>query len=379
MTRRTASFGWTLAAALVVAGALGSLLPLGGAVSAQSPADFGVINNTTTSCPSDCCGHGNCVFPPPDANVTAPYCQCYPGFLPPDCGDSDANFTRNRSCCPQGCVYGDCIGDACYCNPGWGGSRCDQQTCPNDCSGHGTCYYGTCYCDLGWQGTDCSSQVISCPNDCSFRGVCGGDGICQCNPGATGDDCSLPQGTNCPAGCNGNGHCIAQPTGDRCLCKPGFGALDCSIPTCTIDADCQNGNNPCALSTCDPGSGMCTIAYHPSASCIIESTSTTFACFIAADKAKAPKPPSFVISSGFLIDGSSTVEPSKVKQLCQMQTLTGESVFIKMYDSKIAKGQPKFQPTLLNVTPNDPMFPAETIELKGLASIGTPVSITFNP
>lgn len=78
--------------------------------------------------------------------------------------------------------------------------------CPNDCYaeiGQGTCSDNTCKCADGWGGKDCSA--ISCNtsngksgNKCSNHGVCksqsaalGGD-ICQCEPGFTAYDCSVP-------------------------------------------------------------------------------------------------------------------------------------------------------------------------------------------
>jgi len=61
-------------------------------------------------------------------------------------------------------------------------------TCINDCSGHGDCDKGICSCNAGWQGDDCSGAKI-CPKDCSGKGECS-KGVCLCNTGYYGADCS---------------------------------------------------------------------------------------------------------------------------------------------------------------------------------------------
>jgi len=81
---------------------------------------------------------------------------------------------------------GSCDSDTgeCECLPGYTGSACQRQECPNDCSGHGRCVsssvsddgYGKtnfnsatwdsgktreCACDRGWQGISCDARI--CP------------------------------------------------------------------------------------------------------------------------------------------------------------------------------------------------------------------------
>jgi hypothetical protein len=367
MTRTPASFGWTLAAAVVVAGAVGSLVPLDADVSAQL-----TIGNSTSPCLNGCCGNGVCIAPP-DFNATA-FCECSPGFFTEDCGSFDINGTVARFCCPDGCVNGFCVGEgSCQCNPGWTGPRCDVPACPNDCSGNGICQGGTCSCNPGFTGLDCSQTTVTCPNDCGGNGACVG-GVCQCNAGFTGEDCRYPAGTTCPSSCSGNGFCVemisSSITLDRCFCRDGFTGDDCSLVTCQQDTDCQQGDNPCITSTCSTLSGTCSTIFISSSTCYFHVAPPSFACFTAADQTKVEKPAPFFFSTSIY---SSTFQLSKAKQLCEGTLPGGESVFLKMYGAAPVKGEPKFEPIKVNVTATNPMFQPETLKLNKLTSFLTSV------
>jgi hypothetical protein len=372
MARSPASFGWTLAAVVVVAGAVGSLVPLDADVSAQSP--IVVINNTTTTspCPNNCCGHGECIEPPVNTTATA-FCSCFPGFFSEDCGFADSNGTA-RSCCPEGCVNGVCVGEgSCQCSPGWTGPRCDVPACPNDCSGNGICQGGACSCNPGFTGLDCSQPVVTCPNDCGGNGACVG-GVCQCNAGFTGEDCRYPAGMTCPNSCSGNGFCVeiisSSITSDRCLCRDGFTGDDCSLETCQQDADCQHSDNPCITSTCSVLSGTCSTVFVSSSVCYTFVAPESFACFTATDETKVGKPAPFFFSTSLY---SSIIQLSKAKQLCEGTLPGGDSVFLKMYGAAPVKGEPKFEPIKVNVTATNPMFQPETLKLNKLTSLLTSV------
>lgn len=60
--------------------------------------------------------------------------------------------------------HGQCVNDQCFCDKGWSGPNCDEQSCPHDCCGHGTCdgASGTCTCNDGYAGPDCCNEVGGC-------------------------------------------------------------------------------------------------------------------------------------------------------------------------------------------------------------------------
>ena len=97
--------------------------------------------------------------------------------------------------------------------------------CPNLCSGQGECSpYGVCVCNTGYQGADCSEYI--CPSgpawsdmptatdkahalaECSNRGICDRHtGVCACQKGFTGAACNRQ---DCPSKCSGTGLCYSM-------------------------------------------------------------------------------------------------------------------------------------------------------------------------
>ncbi|GFW79513.1 multiple epidermal growth factor-like domains protein 8 [Trichonephila clavipes] len=70
-------------------------------------------------------------------------------------------------------------------------------SCPLNCSSKGTCQNHQCICDTLWSGDAC--EISLCPNECGQdenKGVCNLNGSlpahCECQPGYSGMDCSLP-------------------------------------------------------------------------------------------------------------------------------------------------------------------------------------------
>jgi 3-phytase len=57
---------------------------------------------------------------------------------------------------------GFCADDGCDCFEGYEGDTCSEYTCVHDCSGHGNCTgNGVCACEDGWDGPDCSFFVVT--------------------------------------------------------------------------------------------------------------------------------------------------------------------------------------------------------------------------
>ncbi|KAM9985530.1 hypothetical protein ACTFIZ_009071 [Dictyostelium cf. discoideum] len=142
----------------------------------------------------------------------------------------------------------DCISLGGFCNTLIGQCNID---CPNNCTNSlsGNCdrSIGVCICNIGYQGIDCSLPNIPCPSDCnaqSNQGTCNSqNGTCQCLPNFQGLDCSLPF-KDCTLDCSeqlNQGECNNQ-TG-ICKCIPNYQGSNCAIPShfitsvipCSID------------------------------------------------------------------------------------------------------------------------------------------------
>uniref|UniRef100_F6TM76 Tenascin-R n=1 Tax=Ciona intestinalis TaxID=7719 RepID=F6TM76_CIOIN len=106
-------------------------------------------------------------------------------------------------------------------------------SCPRRCSGNGKCISGLCQCDRGYQGDDCSESI--CVNACSGHGACNKHGRCQCWGQWSGEDCSL---RSCPNDCSGNGIC----DNGLCVCDVSYSGADCSRRSCLNDC---NGHGRC--------------------------------------------------------------------------------------------------------------------------------------
>ena len=179
-------------------------------------------------------------------------CVCAVGYRGATC--------ERENACPRDCsLQGLCVDGVCICAPGFAGSACETELpvpphgvalavgrpgawgrgspdagragvlsarrCPNRCWGRGACRDGgVCHCEPGFTGDDCSA-IVPCDGDCSGRGVCA-HGKCHCAPGWVGANCSvaLPCGGGGRGRCSDHGVCAHG----RCHCDPGYSAADCS-------------------------------------------------------------------------------------------------------------------------------------------------------
>ena len=89
------------------------------------------------------------------------------------------------------------------------------------------------------EGGECVDEVV---RGCYNNGTCIAPDTCQCAPGWTGFDCSIPV---CNQICHHNGNCTHPNT---CTCEKGWMGFDCSIAICA--QECNNGGKCVAPDTC---------------------------------------------------------------------------------------------------------------------------------
>jgi len=216
----------------------------------------------------ECAGHGLCEMG---------QCQCAPGW---GMAPSTLMATpKPQSCldkiCPAGCgMHGQCVDGTCVCQQGWQGPNCKDPQCPNDCAGHGQCVFqsvhspGQCICNFGWGGAGCQriamyTQLKKCPNDCSGNGLCM-DGMCACNVGSKGPDCSdalCPEGMTgpkcdtprCPSDCHGRGLCM----NGMCACWASYAGKDCRLPVACQESCLSVCETPGQEERCNSCIGTC--------------------------------------------------------------------------------------------------------------------------
>jgi len=208
-------------------------------------------NPCTTPVCSQGCTHGRCKSPGT--------CACDIGWEGNDC---------NACVTLPGCVHGSCNGSAlaCVCTNStlYSGGLCDTPVCEN-CV-HGQCIApGVCKCNPGWGGDNCSTCVPL--KGCSpIGGGCvdpqnpsiQAPSACLCKNDYTGPLCDQPK---CTKSCSPNGECIfayANMTTPICKCKLGWTGDDCkqclvytgcprtcSQGGCTkpFECKCANGDN----------------------------------------------------------------------------------------------------------------------------------------
>ena len=204
-----------------------------------NPSGFNRINNTIYRELAFIMSNGNPCF------KESPSDTSYPDTLYPLYNIDYFTYYKDDSCgYPiSQTSYGSCYFGYYYCDNGFYGDMCENVICPNSycinnydtmgkpqcefCSKHGVCKNGICICDDGYTGDNCS--IVDCMNQCSGleAGVCITQFIqnqCRCNiSNFRGyDDCSI---VFCLNDCGDNGVC----QNGICSCNAGFNGTDCSV------------------------------------------------------------------------------------------------------------------------------------------------------
>ena len=173
--------------------------------------------------------------------------------------------------------HGVCMTNgSCYCDVFYAGKKCQINNCPGSCSGHGNCIGGVCVCNFGWDGNDCS-KIKLCTPLCPEIWI--GDGVCD--PDCDTLDCLQDKGDCqdvciCPDVWLGDGSCdqmcnntLCNYDGGDCVereCSPGCRSemladgvcdRDCNTELCGMDeGDCSTIST-CSCSQNLQGNGMC--------------------------------------------------------------------------------------------------------------------------
>jgi len=178
--------------------------------------------------------HGACISTgsqPEDMPIVDCGVEENDGFLEPnECPELCHNSCDNNSYC-------DCGTSTCHCKAGFTGDDCSIDLCAAArCASTGTCsarHLGymlpvtsdkACICNDGWAGNSCNLNLCADVN-CSGHGTCivnGNIGVCECDPGYSGDECE----TSCNGICPGSypyGCATSLPNKVKYGCLPGGG------------------------------------------------------------------------------------------------------------------------------------------------------------
>jgi len=161
--------------------------------------------------------------------------------------------------CSQGCKNGKCRRpDTCACHVGWEGNDCNTCVTLPGCV-NGKCNNAaldcTCHNSTLWTGGLCDIPV--CPDGCT-NGHCIAPGVCKCNPGWTGVNCSdcVPlKGCSTLGGYCKNPNNPADQEPHACKCLPDYTGPLCDQPKC--QPSCVSGHGECIFAYTNSTTPIC--------------------------------------------------------------------------------------------------------------------------